>query len=79
MIFTSLFPEPCTKSAAETIMSLRHEIKGYISFHAFSQLWLTPWAYTKRLPEDYDVSENLPLEQSKRYSRQIQMVTGKQT
>jgi len=48
------FSEPCTKSAAETIMSLRHEIKGYISFHAFSQLWLTPWAYTKRLPDDYE-------------------------
>merc|ERR1712002_968939 len=48
------FSEPCTKSAAETIMSLRHEIKGYISFHAFSQLWLTPWAYTKKVPADFD-------------------------
>lgn len=35
-------------------MSLRHEIKGYISFHAFSQLWLTPWAYTKKVPADFD-------------------------
>jgi len=48
------FSESCTKTAAETIMSLRDEIKGYISFHAFSQLWLTPWAYTKKLPDDYD-------------------------
>jgi len=48
------FSEPAVKSAAETIMSLRHEIKGYISFHAFSQLWLTPWAYTKRVPDDYE-------------------------
>lgn len=48
------FSEPATKSAAQTIMSLRHEIKAFISFHAFSQLWLTPWAYTKKLPDDYN-------------------------
>jgi len=48
------FSEPCTKSASETIMSLRHEIKGYVSFHSFSQLWLTPWAYTKKVPDDFE-------------------------
>jgi len=48
------FSETCTRTAAQTIMSLKDEIKGYISFHSFSQLWLTPWAYTKKLPDDYD-------------------------
>jgi hypothetical protein len=35
-------------------MSLRHSLKAYISFHAFSQLWLMPWGYTTKKCDDYD-------------------------
>jgi len=42
-----------TKTLSQTIWSLKDELKGFISFHAFSQLWLTPWAYTTKYPEDH--------------------------
>jgi len=45
--------EPETRSLSQTIMSLKDELKGFISFHSFSQLWLTPWAYTTKYPEDH--------------------------
>ncbi|XP_038063056.1 carboxypeptidase B-like [Patiria miniata] len=28
-------------------------IKGFIDFHSYSQLWMTPYGYTKELPPDY--------------------------
>jgi len=45
--------EPETRALSQTIMSLKDELKGFISFHSFSQLWLTPWAYTTKYPEDH--------------------------
>jgi len=27
---------------------------GYINFHSFSQLWMSPWGYTSDLPKDWD-------------------------
>jgi len=45
--------EPETRSLSQTIMSLKDELKGFISFHSFSQLWLTPWAYTTKYPADH--------------------------
>jgi len=45
--------EPETRSLSQTIMSLKDELKGFISFHSFSQLWLTPWAYTTKYPSDH--------------------------
>merc|ERR1712113_434610 len=27
---------------------------GYINFHSYSQLWMTPWGYTYQHPKDYD-------------------------
>jgi hypothetical protein len=27
--------------------------KGYINFHSYSQLWMSPWGYTADLPPDY--------------------------
>ena len=41
------------RSLSQTIMSLKDELKGFISFHSFSQLWLTPWAYTTKYPADH--------------------------
>jgi hypothetical protein len=54
---TTLFmnrTESNTKSTSETMMSLRHELKGFVSFHSFSQILMIPWGYTKRLTDDYD-------------------------
>lgn len=45
--------EPETRTLSHTISLLKDELKGFISFHSFSQLWLTPWAYTTKYPEDH--------------------------
>jgi len=47
------FSETNTRTTSQTIMSLRSELKGYISFHSFSQIWMMPWGYTRRVPADY--------------------------
>jgi murein tripeptide amidase MpaA len=31
-----------------------NNFKGYINFHSYSQLWMSPWGYTSDLPVDYD-------------------------
>ena len=28
------------------------EIRGYINFHAYSQLWMSPWGYSYDAPKD---------------------------
>lgn len=48
------FSEVEVRTTSQTIMSLKESIKAYISFHAFSQLWLMPWGYTKDKCDDYD-------------------------
>jgi len=30
---------------------------GYINFHSYSQLWMSPWGYTSDKPADYDQQE----------------------
>jgi len=34
-------------------------IRGYINFHSYSQLWMSPWGYTENLPPDYNVQNIL--------------------
>jgi len=33
--------------------------KGYINFHSYSQLWMSPWGYTSDLPPDYNIQNSL--------------------
>jgi len=47
------FSESNTRSTSQTIMSLRSELKGFVSFHSFSQIWMMPWGYTRRVTDDY--------------------------
>jgi len=56
------FSEPEVRTTAQTIFSLKDSIKAYISFHAFSQLWLMPWGYTTKKCDDYDDLYNLAKE-----------------
>jgi len=35
------------------MMAMQPRLKGYIAFHAYSQLWMTPWGYTVARPTDY--------------------------
>jgi murein tripeptide amidase MpaA len=34
-------------------------LRGYINFHAYSQLWLGPWGWTSTRPADYNTQQTL--------------------
>jgi len=34
-------------------------LKGYVNFHAYSQLWMSPWGWTDALPADYTKQNGL--------------------
>jgi len=34
-------------------------VKGYIDFHSYSQLWMCPWGYSTTLPKDYNTMNSL--------------------
>ncbi|XP_068714992.1 carboxypeptidase B-like [Montipora foliosa] len=48
------FSEKVTHNVAKYLYSRRREIKGYIDFHAYSQMWMSPWGYTNAYPPHYD-------------------------
>jgi len=37
-------------------------INGYINFHSYAQLWMSPWGYTATLPRDYTAQMELSKE-----------------
>jgi len=47
----SAFTEP-ENTALATYIQSHTNIAGYIDFHSYSQLWMTPWGYTSALPKD---------------------------
>jgi hypothetical protein len=49
----SAFSEVEVKGVADFIMKNSKNLKGFIDFHSFSQLWMSPWGYTKQLPPDF--------------------------
>ncbi|XP_022254702.1 carboxypeptidase B-like [Limulus polyphemus] len=53
------FSEPETKAISEFILARKNQVKLYIATHSYSQLWLTPWGWTSKLPDDYDDQYNL--------------------
>jgi len=51
----SAFSEPEEKAVADWILAHKN-IQGYIDFHSYSQLWMSPWGYSSALPND-DVTQ----------------------
>lgn len=51
-IYTGLrpFSEPETRNMAKYMYSIRRRIKGYVDFHSYGQLWMSPWGYTSKYP-----------------------------
>jgi len=52
-----LGPTPFSEIEVETVAHYIRDagnFDGYIDFHAFGQLWMTPWGYTNALPPDYN-------------------------
>ncbi|XP_064487468.1 carboxypeptidase B-like [Ornithodoros turicata] len=47
------FSEPETKAISNFIYARRKEMLAYVTFHSYSQLWLTPWGFTPTLPKTY--------------------------
>jgi len=45
------FSEPETTQVS-TYIKEHPRIQGYLNFHAYSQLWMSPWGYTDRDPPD---------------------------
>ena len=48
------FSEPETRAMATFLWRLRHRLYVYLTLHSYGQYWLTPWGYSRRLPDDYD-------------------------
>jgi murein tripeptide amidase MpaA len=59
----SAFSEIEVKSVASYIKA-RTNLNGYINFHSYSQLWMSPWGYTSDLPEteDYEAQQKVSRE-----------------
>jgi len=51
--------EPETKAFTSTILSLKDNIRIYLTFHSYGSYWLTTWGYKKDVPVDYDKQLNL--------------------
>ncbi|XP_060072712.1 carboxypeptidase B-like [Ylistrum balloti] len=47
------FSEPETANIQTSIMNVRDRVVVFLSFHAYSQLMLTPYGYTSNKPSDY--------------------------
>lgn len=50
----SAFSEPETRALSDFIYIRRQDMLAYLTFHAYSQLWMTPWGYTNALPPNYN-------------------------
>lgn len=48
------FSEIETKNLADYLKRLGSRLKGYMDIHAYSQLWMIPWGYTKVPTKDHD-------------------------
>lgn len=50
-------PSPASEVEVQIIQSylcgMKGTLVGYINFHAYSQLWMSPWGYTDAYPVDY--------------------------
>jgi len=47
--------EPEVKLISDFVANQNNNIKGYIDFHSYSQVWLGPWGYTTAVPRDLAV------------------------
>ena len=50
----SPFSEVEVRNVRKYLEGIKHRLKAFWNIHAYSQMILTPWSYTKDLPKDYD-------------------------
>jgi len=56
-------PSAASEIEVQTVQSFlydhRSTLMGYINFHSYSQMWMSPWGYTETLPADYAIQDAL--------------------
>ncbi|KAI1285868.1 Carboxypeptidase A2 [Halotydeus destructor] len=48
------FSEMETLAVRNTLLSIREDVKVYVSLHSYSQLWMIPYAHTMEKPANYE-------------------------
>lgn len=51
------FSEPEETSVANYISSKNGRVQGYVDYHSYGELWMSPWGWTKALPADDPILE----------------------
>jgi len=53
------FSEVEVKTVGMYLKNSTGQFRGYINFHSYGQLWMSPWGYTEDLPKDYQIQNTL--------------------
>jgi len=56
---SSAFSEVELQAVSNYIKNKAPFYQGYINFHSYSQLWMSPWGWTTDLPKDYQIQNSL--------------------
>ncbi|XP_071944571.1 carboxypeptidase B-like [Antedon mediterranea] len=59
---SNAFSEIELKSVTNYMNPLKEDIRVFIDFHAYSQMWMSPWSYTKDLPDTEDYNDQINLQ-----------------
>lgn len=54
----SAFSEIESRAIRDGVLALQNRLKAYFSIHAYSQLWMTPYGYTRDYPPHYSQQMN---------------------
>lgn len=57
------FSESEVRGVADFLQKIP-DMKAFIDFHSYSQLWMSPWGYTKDKPKDFEVQVRLMMKLS---------------
>ncbi|CAH1250895.1 CPA2 [Branchiostoma lanceolatum] len=66
------FSEVETKAVSNWVLAKKAHIKAYLAVHSYSQLWMTPYGWTSKLPRDYSAQLGL----ARRATQAIRRVYG---
>jgi len=48
------FSEPETKALSDFILARNATWKVYLTLHSYSQMWMAPYGYTRKKPDNYE-------------------------
>ena len=47
------FSEQETRAVRDFLLTYRGRWQAFVTIHSYGQYWMSPWGYTKELPDDY--------------------------